>query len=113
MKSNYHGNPLLIKLSSGEEIVTGACNFDEYGGFVVMNNPYYVVKILKGDRISYQLEKWMPYTENEDFPVDIRQIISYNSPSIDFLEYYYMVIKDDQEEERLYEYGEDYSGQVH
>ena len=110
MISNYPEKPLLIKISTGEEILSQKIT-DGDKDFVVLHNPYYVVKILRDNKLSFQLDKWMPYTQGTEIPVDIKHIVSYNQPTEDFYSYYQEIIKMDTEEE-LYQ-DEEYDGQIH
>jgi len=109
MISSFQEKPLLIKISTGEEIL--AEKITEKNGVVILHNPYYVVKILRENKLSFQLDRWMPYTEGVEIPIDKNHIISYNPPTEDFFDYYQSIIKMDSEEELLQD--EEYTGQIH
>ncbi len=109
MISNLGKNSLILKLTSGEEIITSEYEISDDSNFITINNPYFILKLLKTERVTFQLDKWMPYTINAKFSIALRDIIMYNEASNDMHEFFMQTINQDQEAEHYH----DFTGQIH
>lgn len=101
--------PLILKLSSGEELLVASAKLSK--GKMIINNPYYIVRILGEAKTNYQLDKWLPFAASDIFEIDLNNIITYTIPNEELILFYtHAIIVDSQQNASFKQYD---SVQIH
>ena len=76
----------LVKLITGEELISR--KIGDTKKYLILENPYVIIKDYSGDVSKIFLFKWMSFSENRVFNLDKNHIMAYNDANDKIIEYY-------------------------
>ena len=78
---------LYLKLITGEHLISEVEGRDEE--FIFLLNPMelHLHNSVKGSAV--RITKWIPFVNEEDFPLLLRNVLLHATPTEDIVEYYY------------------------
>jgi hypothetical protein len=93
--SDNHENVVLIKLSSGEEIISKVNDDDEEKtGKVVATDVLQVYKVNQNPfALQMSLQKWLPYTANNAVSIYFKHVVLMEQVDSELEDYYNSVVK--------------------
>lgn len=79
-------NVLYFKLTTGEHIISEIESRDEEYIFLINPMELHLQSTPRGAAV--RMSKWIPFVEENDFPLDIKHVVMHAIPTDDILEYY-------------------------
>jgi len=104
--------PLIIKLISGEELLVASAKFSKEK--ITFTNPYCIIRLLGNEKTNYQLDKWMPFAASDNFTVEKKNIVTYNTPNEELTLFYtHAILVDNQQYAKYPNYTNYDNHQIH